>query len=59
MEYVNLGIVTDYTLLKSLITYIWYPNYLIFVIEVVTKANYDQYKNELETILKSVSVNFN
>lgn len=43
----------------SIITFDADPNYLIFVIEVVTKANYDQYKNELETILKSVSVNFN
>ena len=43
----------------SVITFDADPNYLIFVIEVVTKANYDQYKNELETILKSVSVTFN
>ena len=35
------------------------PNYLIYVIEVVTKANYDTYKTELNDILKSFSVNFN
>ena len=35
------------------------PNYLIYVIEVVTKANYEEYKSELTDILKSVSVNFN
>ena len=35
------------------------PGYLVYVIEVVTKANYDDYKTELTNILKSVSVNFN
>ena len=32
------------------------PDYLVFVIEVVTKANYDDYKDELVDILKSVSL---
>jgi energy-coupling factor transporter transmembrane protein EcfT len=35
------------------------PGYLVYVIEVVTKANYNDYKTELLDILKSVSVNFN
>lgn len=43
----------------SVITFDNDPNYLIYVIEVVTKANYDEYKDELFDILKSVSVNFN
>ena len=34
-------------------------NYLVYVIEVVTKANYDEYKKELTEILKTISVNFN
>ncbi len=43
----------------STITFDSDPNYLIFVIEVVTKASYNDYKDELFDILKSVSVNFN
>ena len=35
------------------------PNYLIYVIEVITKANYNTYKTELNDMLKSFSVNFN
>lgn len=45
-----------YTL--SAITFDSNPNYLIYVIEVVTKANYKEHKSELFDILKSVSVNF-
>ncbi len=45
-----------YTL--SAITFDSNPNYLIYVIEVVTKANYKEHKSELLDILKSVSVNF-
>lgn len=43
----------------SVITFDTDPNYLVYVIEVVTKANYDTYKTELTDILKSISVNFN
>ena len=43
----------------SVITFDSDPNYLVYVIEVVTKANYNTYKKELTDILKSVSVNFN
>lgn len=39
----------------STITFPGDSDYLIFVIEVVTKANYNTYKNELTEILKSVS----
>lgn len=35
------------------------PDYIIFVIEVVTKANYDTYKDELTEMLKTVSRNIN
>lgn len=43
----------------SVITFEEDPNYLVYTIEVITKANYDDYKKELVDILKSVSVNFN
>ena len=43
----------------SAITFDSDPNYLVYVIEVITKANYDTYKSELTDILKSISVNFN
>jgi len=40
----------------STITFDNDPNYLVYVIEVVTKASYDEYKDELVDILKSVSL---
>ena len=40
----------------STITFDDDPNYLVYVIEVVTKANYDEYKTELVDILKSISL---
>lgn len=38
----------------SIITFDSDPNYIVYVIEVVTKANYEDYKTELDTLLKSV-----
>lgn len=40
----------------SVITFYTEPNYLVYVIEVVPKAYYDEYESELIDILKSVTI---
>lgn len=41
----------------SIISFDDRPDYLVYVIEVVTKANYDTYKSELNSLLKTITLN--
>ena len=50
---------SDCIYVMSTITFDSDPNYIIYIIEVVTKANYNEHKTELKDLLKTVSVNFN